>query len=320
MFLFFLWGALLDRRIHDRALAAWTGTGKANRLKSFQESLHGRYGTAALLVVPGVAAILLLAVAVLLTRDMFLGILAGLLGGLILIVELPIAIWWFVLWRIGKKSQTAQVEIRGPALLFANRMRTWKVTAGSYRFFARHILPSLFAFTLIALAIYGASRISFDFMQSAEWVCEGGYGTLLAKEKKPLKFDIDAGCTAAQTQLKEKTAYQITVFGEGNWSDGGVPVSVNGISTYDIGWAKFLQLPLRRKLAKSWFVVIARIGETGDEEYALKSGPNSITPTKTGQLYLFVNEAVIGLPDYDRFYRHNKGTVTIEMQRSTEVE
>ena len=82
----------------------------------------------------------------------------------------------------------------------------------------------------------------------------------------------------------------------------------------------FLQLPLRRKLAKSWFVVIARIGETGDEEYALKSGPNSITPTKTGQLYLFVNEAVVGLPDYDRFYRDNKGTVTIEIQRATEVE
>ena len=89
MFLFFLWGALLDRRIHDRALAAWTGTGGSYRLKSFQESLHGRDRTAALLVVPRVAAKGLLVVAVLLTRDMFLGVLAGLLGGLILSLNCP---------------------------------------------------------------------------------------------------------------------------------------------------------------------------------------------------------------------------------------
>ena len=314
--LFFVWGALLDRRIHDRALAAWTGKGMAKRKVASEESLRGRYGAAKLLVLPGAAAILLLVVAALLTGDLVLGVLAGLLGGAILAVEIPIALWWFILWRINKNKTDPDMEARGPALWLANRLRTWPVTAWPYRFFARRILPTAFAFTLIALAVYAASRIAFDFMQSAKMICDGGYAEALGKTTRSFKFDTNAVCAPADTVLKAKRHYKITVWAEGTWlDDGKSPVAVTGTSTFDLGAAKWLELPLRRMLTKPWFVVIARIGETGDEEYALKSGINEIIPTKSGKLYFFVNDAVIGLPDYGRFYRDNEGTVSIDVER-----
>jgi hypothetical protein len=81
----------------------------------------------------------------------------------------------------------------------------------------------------------------------------------------------------------------------------------------------FVAVPLRRVLLRPWFRIIARIGETGTDEYFLDPDSNTavvnrlevpFVPHRSGEMYLYVNDAV--LPIYmDTFYSNNKGTATV---------
>ena len=75
-------------------------------------------------------------------------------------------------------------------------------------------------------------------------------------------------------------------------------------------------IPLRRELTRPWFRIVARFGSQGGEETFLDPDPDSkdgsiaevIQATRNGELYLFVNDAVLGIPGlYDFFYGNNKG-------------
>jgi hypothetical protein len=78
-----------------------------------------------------------------------------------------------------------------------------------------------------------------------------------------------------------------------------------------------IAVPLRRILLRPWFRIVARVGETGTDEYFLDPDSNDIksveipfTSHRDGELYLYVNDAV--LPVYmDFFYRNNRGTATV---------
>jgi hypothetical protein len=74
---------------------------------------------------------------------------------------------------------------------------------------------------------------------------------------------------------------------------------------------------------------IARIGAQGSDEYALDpETPGTLQPTKSdqlaatlyarrdGELFLFVNDAVIGLPRIGQpFYRNNRGQAQVTVER-----
>ncbi len=82
-------------------------------------------------------------------------------------------------------------------------------------------------------------------------------------------------------------------------------------------------VPLRRELTRPWFRVVARFGETGGEEsfldpdFADEFKINVPMPvTRNGELFLFVNVAVIGLPGlYDWFYGNNQGSTRVLIVR-----
>jgi hypothetical protein len=235
------------------------------------------------------------------------------------VLAIGLAIWWISLWRLSKKveeERERQREIRGPALWLANQLRTSVLTATPYRFFARHILPTLFAFTLVAGSLVALSRTSFDLIESAGWVCDQPGRGAVPVEGMTLKLNTNEICKDVGVELKKGRTYDIEVRNPVGWKDdNGVAVAPyqDNPATLEIGWHKLLQLPLRRRLTSPWFVVVARIGEYGSEEQDL-SWFNRITPKKDGELYLFVNDAAIGLPNYDYFYRHNEGSVTVTIK------
>ena len=73
-------------------------------------------------------------------------------------------------------------------------------------------------------------------------------------------------------------------------------------------------VPLRRELTKDWFRIVLRYGDVGGEEAFLDPDPDDAVsklpsgPTREGELFIFVNDAVIGIPGlYDYFYRNNQG-------------
>ena len=103
------------------------------------------------------------------------------------------------------------------------------------------------------------------------------------------------------------------------WSDGGIPSQLGGFYTTDApAWYQrvllMLGVPLRRELTRPWFRLVLRYGATGGEEVFLDPDPEDgtiedvIRPTRKGELFIFVNDAVIGIPGlYDVFYRNNTG-------------
>jgi hypothetical protein len=86
-------------------------------------------------------------------------------------------------------------------------------------------------------------------------------------------------------------------------------------------WASLvLGLPFRRSLNHNWFQVILRIGaEDGHEEFLLPDVENQrylysqiIEAKADGELFIYVNDAVIGIPLLrDLFYKNNTGEATV---------
>ncbi|MDE2332217.1 MAG: hypothetical protein KGK16_15745 [Bradyrhizobium sp.] len=90
-------------------------------------------------------------------------------------------------------------------------------------------------------------------------------------------------------------------------------------------------LPLRRLLASNWFATIIRIGNKGPGEVVLSldrqdSGPCQCPATtsysatfkagKTGEVFVYVNDAVIGIPGYFNYlYLNNAGAATLTLQQ-----
>ena len=73
---------------------------------------------------------------------------------------------------------------------------------------------------------------------------------------------------------------------------------------------------LERKLASNWLVAVAGVKDMNTnewEEHVVKEA-FELTPKRSGQLFLFVNDAVLGLPyHWDVFYRFNTGKSVVEV-------
>jgi hypothetical protein len=90
----------------------------------------------------------------------------------------------------------------------------------------------------------------------------------------------------------------------------------------------FVELPLRRELIWPWFRIVARLGGTDGEENVSIASPNAapkkvryeenVKATKDGQLFLFVNNAVLAIPGYyGIFYGKNRVRPTSPSRRKT---
>ena len=116
--------------------------------------------------------------------------------------------------------------------------------------------------------------------------------------------------------------YVISLKISDDWADENYLADVGGygIKMLPTTWDRarmIAAIPLRRILLRPWFRIVARVGETGTDEYFfdpdagdIRSVEIPLIPHRDGELYLYVNDAV--LPVYmDFFYRNNKGTAAV---------
>jgi hypothetical protein len=101
-------------------------------------------------------------------------------------------------------------------------------------------------------------------------------------------------------------------------NEGDYPSKSEGV-TPGLGLAQTiwnaLLLPLKRHYGEPWFRPVARYGSIGSELDFLEPDPDSkitkisenIVPKVSGELFFYVNDAVIGLPSFQVFYRDNIG-------------
>jgi hypothetical protein len=150
------------------------------------------------------------------------------------------------------------------------------------------------------------------------------FGTL--RDHLPL-FQTNQLCQSMGVYLERSARYLITFESTTSFRDDGIEAS-NGFYSSDPdnplrAAAMFAGIPLRRELTQPWFRIVARFGGQGGEEAFLEPDPSDkylinevIRAPRDGELFLFVNDAVIGIPGlYGKFYDNNEGSSRVVIRR-----
>jgi hypothetical protein len=157
------------------------------------------------------------------------------------------------------------------------------------------------------------NRVTFDLTSAAGRFCHGTPGLDLTKEVTTVElsgFRTSDLCWPSGIVLKKGHRYEITI--------AGLPAD---------GSRQLLLAPLRRWWSADWFQPIARIGDVGNVEKLLEP-PDDAAPTDRdtlrarivaeadGELFLFVNDAVISIPGRaDTFMKENPVTDSVKVRR-----
>ncbi len=226
-------------------------------------------------------------------------------------------------------------------------LRSHPLYIGFHDALKRKIAPAFFAVMFVYLGLAIASHLSYDVLDVAGFTCVHGDTDPVAKVlavdqqiEQPIEFKTSDLCKATGILLEHRGHYYVTIQpgnkkGEDKqWFNGiariGIPVG--GFSSKDRApWYEqvylSLFLPLRREFTQDWFRIVLRFGHVGGEETFYQPDPYdtkiqfniapTIAPDDKEELFIFVNDAVIGVPGlYDRFYRNNRGTARLIVKRT----
>lgn len=143
------------------------------------------------------------------------------------------------------------------------------------------------------------------------------------------EFKTDDPCMSTGVWVERGRRYRVTFQDTESFYNNDIPSS-KGASFADEGptlWHKtkmLLAAPLLRTFSQPWFRVVARVGDKGGEEAFLGPDPTEkkylinvpFTATRDGELFLYVNDAVLGIPWLrDFFYGNNKGSTRVLITR-----
>jgi uncharacterized protein (DUF2235 family) len=224
------------------------------------------------------------------------------------------------------------------------RLRSNRIYIWFHEGLKRRWAPALFALLFIYLGLSFLSHGLYDVQDVAGLTCKES--TDAKKLEKPewsdkakdkdgqpiiatatAPFEISELCNPTKILLEKGVRYHLEIAATDSWKDGGIRVPVGGFSTSDppVWYHRILLgllVPLRRELTQDWFRIVLRYGRVGGEEVFLDPDPEdskietNIRPTRDGELFIFVNDAVIGIPGlYDFFYRNNSGGGTVTVTR-----
>lgn len=311
--------ATLERRIHDRARMAWNRQFRAGYLawldqsrKAWRNSLWTLFAVSMIGVVLAIFSPMRYAIWLLLALAV---------GSLLLQA-------FRVLGTVQRKGTASRTKIQSTfSLSLARALRTSPPLRAGFRVLVDHILPAAFVVVLLVGGLLLLNRATFDLTSAAGRFCHGTPG-LDVREDMPFAeargFDTSAMCWASGIVMKKGRRYEITLETPGDWLDGQLQTDVLGMPT--VGLRHIVASPLKRWWSANWFQPIARIGDVGNVESPLEPldevAPDRkvlrarITADADGELFLFVNDAVLSTPGLaDTFMKNNSGTASVKVRR-----
>jgi uncharacterized protein (DUF2235 family) len=227
---------------------------------------------------------------------------------------------------------------------FVYRLRS----AGPYQAFfylLKHwILPSIFAFLIFIGAAYAVlvliNRISFATMDLTGQVCTPSRTTQPVGASEKATFDTASLCNATGLTVQRGKSYRVTIVVTDPWEDGhdfsepnpekakGIQADPQGFGFDKMRAPMALGPPIRRLVGSNWFATVLRIGNRGFGEivptyqrhWSSQPGAGTSFVTtfrarKSGELFVYVNDAVLGIPGVaDMFYRNNKGNAELTIE------
>lgn len=235
-----------------------------------------------------------------------------------------------IIWR-DRTNPTPLSGIMHDAI-YAFRTSTiyqWVLNAGK-----RHAAPFLLAAMMVWFGATLLSHFLFNAADSTGAFCKGTpVGQLVAADKgipqDAAAFDTSTICAPTGLTVRTGFTYEIAITMTEPWESEGRSVTPVGYRTSTLrGLEKieaYATIFLRRVLFRPWFRLIARVGETGVDEYfldpvpALNTNPQvykaSFKADRSGEIFLYVNEAVIGLPWLSKwFYGDHRGKAKVTVK------
>ena len=207
------------------------------------------------------------------------------------------------------------------------RLRSHPAYKAFWRALTQRVLPFLFLLLIVVAVPTAVSRGFFSVASSMGWVCKGSPPPLAPTPAKD-PFQTRLLCWPSGILLDAGVRYRLEVEITEPWRDSWIATDLGGFGSRQVSPAMLLGVPIRRALSQPWFKPIARIGATGSDEYPLdptvpfapgddkKMLVTELTARTSGELFLYVNDAVIGLPfALDVFYRNNHGQAKVTVAR-----
>jgi hypothetical protein len=212
-----------------------------------------------------------------------------------------------------------------------NRFYRWLISFSRLQF-----APFVLAFCLVWLVLTGASHFFFNVADSMGAFCHGTPSDQLVPAKSEpqdakIEFTTNTLCAPTGITVIADHRYEIGITITSPWLDDRIPTTPVGYETSDVEMPRRLLfysgIFLRRILFRPWFRLIARVGETGVDEYFLdpvKAAPDpgqvsykaTFRADQSGEMFLYVNDAVVALPWLvGSFYSHNYGVAKISVRQ-----
>jgi uncharacterized protein (DUF2235 family) len=230
---------------------------------------------------------------------------------------------------IWQSSVVAGRIVRNAPENWIYRLRTSSPYEAAKRFWKFQLGPALSAAFFLYAGTMALNHVLYIVIDDAGLVCsESGPTPMLKGETRKFTFDTSSVCAPTGILLEEGGRYLITIKArEPQWFDRTIPATPAGFYSLDAPsmWQKIamvMALPMRRELIRPWFRIVARTGSVGGEESFLDPDPKDhsfeevIRATRDGELFLFVNDVVIGLPGLaGTFYANNHGSADVTLTR-----
>ncbi|MBH2008588.1 MAG: DUF2235 domain-containing protein [Xanthomonadaceae bacterium] len=243
----------------------------------------------------------------------------------------------------------------GPFARALQAVRTSASYLGAFKLLTHGVLPLAFLVLLGYAAFAAFAQLSFADAVADGDVCMESGAPSGAAGGLDGAFDAAALCAYTGTKVEKGGTYRVrlTVPGAGRWWDRGIPAGPHGLeATLDPLRAAVMGagVPLRRHLTEPWFQPMVRIGQKGNDTYALHGDPE--TPTRSdrrvlaspaneeacsggrkgaagavevyealvvarssGPMFVYVNDAIVPWGLEQRFYKNNCGTATLEIEQ-----
>jgi hypothetical protein len=243
-------------------------------------------------------------------------------------------IWSQVIPPPGRKLDALQE----PADLLY-RIRSHPYYHGASAVLRQHVLPTVFGIGLLltmSLCALGAiNRVLFEAVNALGGFCSSASASTVTPLPAGGSIRIDhfasnEACQATAVLVEEGARYVVEVALPGSqaWRDDTVAVA-SPAGFHSLSWdlttgqrALFKAVvPFRRMWNANWFVPVARVGRRGFDQYPLAQTRNEFTARSSGELFLFVNDAIvpIGLSPFQvswkSYYGNNHGVASVKVTK-----
>jgi hypothetical protein len=249
------------------------------------------------------------------------------------------------LWDATVTSPVTPVTPSRPPDDWVFRLRSHHLYRNVFEVVTQKVFPFLFGFGCLAAVLFGLAgtlnRGLFAAAGATGQICKGSGAPWSGTATR--HFPSNQMCMSTGLQLQEGQPYRVEIElptsdrakSEERWLDGTTPVSTP--AGFSSGRSpRFLALlPFRRVLTARWFVPIVRVGDQLAEYHRIEHleeitsteangslgvtqkrrvrGFVEFTPTFTGPMFLFVNDAIAPW-SWQAAYDDNHGTATVTVR------